>query len=273
MGLSVNTNPGALNALQYLNATNFELNRTQNRINTGLKVSGAKDNAAIFSIAQKMRGNIAAKNAIGQGLRRAQSTVDVALAAAEAISDTLVKLKELAVRAKQSGQDAATHTALNNDFLQLRDQIDTIAGTAEFNGTNLVKFGAVDLQVATDENGNTFTIPKAEMAAIVLQFGLPNIDLTNDTNAGLSLLVIDNAIATVNGHLSSLGSAHKRLEIVTTLNEKLSDAFEVGVGNLVDADLARESASLQALQVKQQLGLQALAISNQAPQAILSLFG
>lgn len=270
MGLSVNTNPSALTALQYLNRTGFELNKTQNRINTGLKVSGAKDNAAIFSIAQKMRGTIAAKRAIGQGLDRAQSIVDVALSAAEAISDTLVRMKELAVRAKDPGNDTTTRVTLDNDFNQLVDQVDSIGGSAEFNGKNLVKFGAIDLEVSTDEKGNSFTIPKAEMQSINLQLGLS--DLLSETNAGVKLLIIDNAISTVNAHLSSLGSGYKRLEIMQTLNSNLKDTFEIGVGNLVDADLARESASLQALQVKQQLGLQALSIANQSPRAILSLF-
>lgn len=270
MGLSVNTNPGALTALQYLNRTGSELNQTQNRINTGLKVSGAKDNAAIFAIAQKMRGTIAAKNAVGQGIDRAQSIVDVAISAAEAISDILVQMKEIAVRANDSGLDSATRLILENDFNQLVDQVDTVGGTAEFNGKNLVKLGAEDLEVTTDEKGNSFTVPKAEMQSINLQLQLS--DLLDLPNSAVKLLIVDNAISTVNSHLSSLGSAHKRLQIVKTLNENLIDTFEIGVGNIVDADLARESASLQALQVKQQLGLQALSIANQSPQAILSLF-
>lgn len=270
MGLSVNTNPGALTALQYLNRTGFELNKVQNRINTGLKVSGAKDNAAVFSIAQKMRATIAAKNAVGQSLDRSQSIVDVAISAAEAVSDILVQMKEIVVRANDSGLDTATRQVLENDFNQLVDQVDTIGGTAEFNGKNLVKFGAEDLIVTTDENGNSFTIPKAEMQAINLQLNLS--DLLDLPGSAIKLLIVDNAIGTVNEHLSRLGSGHKRLQIMQTLNDNLIDTFEIGVGNLVDADLARESANLQALQVKQQLGLQALSIANQSPQAILSLF-
>nr|WP_276515128.1 flagellin [Pseudemcibacter aquimaris] len=110
------------------------------------------------------------------------------------------------------------------------------------------------------------------MQAITLQFGLPNIDLYNDTNAGSTLTVIENAIDTVNGHLSSMGSASKRVDLMITMNSKVKDAIEVGVGNLVDADMARESADLQSLQVKQQLGIQALSIANQAPNTVLGLF-
>lgn len=272
MAFSINTNAGAMVALQNLNKTGFELSKTQNRINTGLKVSGAKDDASIFAIAQKMRGTLAGKSAIAQGLDRARSILDVSIAAAESISDTLIQMKELAVRAAQSGLDTSTHNALNADFFQFRSQIDTIALNAEFNGKNMVIDTASSLEITTDENGNSITVPPAAMQAITLQFGLPNKDLYTSTNASGTITTIDNAIDAVNGHMSSLGSASKRVDLMSTMNEKIMDAIEVGVGNLVDADMARESANLESLQVKQQLGLQALSIANQAPNTVLSLF-
>jgi flagellin len=96
--------------------------------------------------------------------------------------------------------------------------------------------------------------------------------ITSAGAASAALASIDSAIATVNSALSKLGAGAKRVEIVGVFIEKLTDAIEVGIGNLVDADLARESAKLQSLQVKQQLGLQALSIANQAPGTVLSLF-
>ena len=99
-----------------------------------------------------------------------------------------------------------------------------------------------------------------------------NQTITTSAAAATALTKINAAITAVNNQLSKLGAGGKRVEIVAAFTQKLSDAIEVGIGNLVDADLARESANLQSLQVKQQLGLQALSIANQAPGTVLSLF-
>ena len=116
MAFSVNTNAGAFAALQNLNKTNAQLKTTQTQINTGLKVSSAKDDAATFAIAQKLRSDVSGLNAVKSSLDRATSTIDVAIAAGEAVSDLLIELKEKAVAAKDSGLDTASRESLNNDF-------------------------------------------------------------------------------------------------------------------------------------------------------------
>ena len=135
---TINTNPGAMIALQNLNKTNSELQTVQQRINTGLAVSSAKDNGGIFAIAQSMRADVGGYKAVTQSLDLAVSTVDVALAAGEAISDLLVEMKEKSLAAADTSLDTASRTALNEDFAALRDQIGTIVANAEFNGTNLI---------------------------------------------------------------------------------------------------------------------------------------
>ncbi|SDD80283.1 MULTISPECIES: flagellin [Kordiimonas] len=272
MSFSVNTNAGAFAALQNLNATQGALNQTQSRINTGLKVASAKDNAAIYSIAQSMKGDLAELSAVKASLDRGKQIMDIAIAAGEAVSDTLIEMKEKAVAASQEGLDTDTYNSLNDDFFALRAQIDSIVNNAEFDGVNLVTVGATDSSVLAGKDGATLTLPADDMSAIHLQFGLPNIDLYNATNAQATVTVIENALDDVNQGLSQFGATSKRLDSLIEFNSKLSDTVETGVGNLVDADLAKESANLQAFQTKQQLGLQALGIANQAPQAVLSLF-
>ena len=274
MAFSVNTNAGALFALQNLNKTSGQLGQVQSRINTGLKVASAKDDAATFAIAQTLRGDVSGLNAVKSSLDRSQSTIDVGIAAGEAVSDLLIQLKEKAVAAKDSGLDSASRTALNNDFGQLRDQITSIVSNAEFNGTNVVKSGGSAITAITNDTGsNSITV-----AAQDLSLGGANVTITATQSIGTATAAsaavdnIESSIANVNTALSELGSGANRLELQGSFVNQLSDAIEVGIGNLVDADLAKESANLQSLQVKQQLGLQALSIANQAPSTVLGLF-
>ena len=271
---TINTNPGAMIALQNLNQTNKDLQQVQQRINTGLAISSAKDNGGVFAIAQSMRADVAGYKAVNQSLDLAQSTTDVALAAGEAISDLLVEMKEKALASADTSLDTASRNALNEDFTALRDQIGTIVANAEFNGTNLISNGATDISALANADGsNTITIGAEDLSltgtTITLTAG-SQINTTTLANSAVS--AIETSLDNLNSALARLGTGSKSLEIHGTFVNKLSDALEKGIGNLVDADLAKESARLQSLQVKQQLGTQALSIANSAPSSILGYF-
>ena len=120
---SVNTNTGALVALQNLNSTNKQLETTQSRINTGLKVASVKDDGATWAIAQGMRAKSASIESVKDSLQRGQSTIDVAIAAGEQVSDLLSQMKQKALSAADTSLDTASRTALNESFKALRDQI------------------------------------------------------------------------------------------------------------------------------------------------------
>jgi flagellin len=273
---SVNTNPGAMIALQNLNKTNMELQSVQNRINTGLKVANAKDDGGIYAIAQRMRADVASYGVVGQSLDRAASTVDVTLAAGEAISDLLIDMKEKALAASDASLDAESRTALNEDFTALRDQITTIVDNAEFNGVNLIDGSTAEIVALANADGsNTLTVQAEIMAlgatgSVLTITGGTAIDTV--TNATAALTDVETSLNQLNAALARLGTGSKSLEVQSTFVGKLSDALEAGIGNLVDADMAKESARLQSLQVKQQLGVQALSIANAAPQSVLSFF-
>ncbi len=272
---SVNTNAGALIALQNLNKTNMELETTQNRINTGLKVASAKDNGGIYAIAQNMRSEVAAYNVVQQSLDRGQSTVDVGLSAGEAISDLLIEMKEKALAGGDESLDSTSRSALNEDFMALRDQISTIVSNADFNGVNLID-GSVSggfTALANADGTNTISVPTEDMSLSGSIVTLSATASFGTASAASSIASdIETSLDNVNSALARLGTKSKALEIHSTFVTKLSDSLEVGIGNLVDADLARESAKLQSLQVKQQLGIQALSIANAAPQNIVSFF-
>lgn len=274
MAFSVNVNPTALSALRNLNSTARQLSETQTRINTGLKINTAKDNAAVFSIAQKLRADLRGFGAVKQSLDRSIGTVDVAMAAATAISDILISMKEKAVAAADSGLDTTSRTALAEDFNSLKTQISTIIQNASFNGSNLIDSGTTDVTAITNPDATkVLTVVHQD-----LTLGGGNItvtaaqSITTQTNAAAAVTALVASLNNVNSSLTKLGAGAKSLEQTRIFSDRISDVIETGIGNLVDADLAKESANLQALQVKQQLGIQALSIANQSPQAILSLF-
>lgn len=274
MVMSVNTNVGAMIALQNLNATNAQLATTQSRINTGKSVANAKDNGAIWAIAQGQRAEIGALNAVKQSLDRGVAAVDVALAAGETVSDLLLQMKEKALAATDASLTTSARSALNEDFKALRDQIASVTGNAEFNGINLLETGATGFQALANAQGTSTLTVGAEVMALGSTTVSVATTQTIDTltKATASLTAVSNSIDAVSGALARLGTKSKALSTHITFVGKLSDALESGVGNLVDADLAKESAKLQALQTKQQLGVQALGIANQTPQLVLSLF-
>jgi flagellin len=270
MVMSVNTNPGAMVALQSLTKTTNQLQSAQFRITTGLRVNGPKDDAATFAIAQNMRGDIAGMSSIKTTLSLGLSVTSVAIDAGMAIADLLTEMKAKSVQASQAGLSADSYTALNQEFTSLRAQLTTIVETAEFNGKNLITSIATALAVLSTVDGSTITVAAQKLDATTLILHTALLD--NASNAGAARALVDTAITTVSSALAALGSSAKRVGIQTEFTSKLQDILKQGLGNLVDADLAQESANLQALQIKQQLGVQALAIANSGPQSILALF-
>jgi flagellin len=283
MGFSVNTNVGAMAALQSLNETTKGMSQVQSRINTGLNVSSTKDDSASFTIAQGLRGDMGGLKAVSSSLSRAKSVTDVAVAGAEQISDVVNQMKAKAYQSADAGIDTSTRTALNNDFVALRDQITTIVNSSDFNGTNLLKAsgGTVTaLQSLKDSATGTSTWDPDSLSVANqgLQLGgtVVTVAASGNINSQASAQAMIDTLTTTQSNLktslSTLGAASRKIDAQSTFTSKLSDTIESGIGNLVDADLAKESARLQALQVKQQLGVQALSIANQAPQTITSLF-
>jgi flagellin len=272
--ISVNTNQSALIALQNLNKTNTDLAASQNRISTGLKVQGPKDNASVWGIAQAQRADIGALSAVKMSLDRATSISDVSMSAGESISDLLNQLKEKVVSAMDPSLDPSSRTALNADYKALVKQIGQITNDAEFDGANMLDGSNTGIRFIANADANSFIT----LAAQNMSLGGSLISLAAASSIGTVTLAtsilaqLDTSITKVNQALGDMGAQAKQIEAHNTFVAKLTDVLNTGVGNLVDADMAKESAKLQALQVQQQLGAQALSIANQAPQVILSLF-
>ena len=267
MALSVHTNQAALIALQNLNKTSTNLNEVQNRISTGLKVQNAKDNASVWGIAQGQRADIGALSAVKMSLDRATSITDVTLTAGQSVSDLLVQVKSKVVAAMDPSIDTQSRNALNADFQSLLKQIAQVVGSATFDGANLLNgTQPADIQFLASADAATFItlgVKDMTLSGSIISLGFAE-SLGTATAAASALTLLNASLTAVN--------QAKQIENHSVFVTKLNDVLETGVGNLVDADVAKESARLQALQVQQQLGAQALSIANNAPQIILSLF-
>jgi len=274
MTFSVNTNAGALTALQYLTATQGALAKTQSAINSGLKVASARDDGAIYAIAQNQRGAVAGYQSVISSINNGTSSIDVALSAGQSISDLLIQLKQKALSAADASLDTASRQALNSDFTALRDQISTIVKNAVFNGFNLVDGSTKQITALASADGSRRITTQAQNMSLSGSIVTMATNATISTQAKASTLVatIQSSLTNVNSALAKLSAGAAKFSIQSTFAQNLSDTLTTGIGNLVDANMAQESASLQSLQVKQQLGIQALSIANQAPQTILGLF-
>ena len=271
---SVNTNIGAMVALENLSSTQTQLQSAQNQISTGLKIASAKDDGSTWAIAQNQRAQVLSLDAVKQSLSRGQSAMDVAISAGTGISDLLSQMKALALSASDQGLNTTDRTALNDQFKSLRDQITTITTNADFNGTNMIKSGGTTIYALANAAGTS----KITVAAEDFSLAGSNVGLTatstlgTATTAGTMVGTLQTALDNVAAALAKLGTGSNALNTHMTFISSLQDSLNSGISNLVDADLAKESATLQALQTKQQLGVQALSIANSSTSILLSLF-
>ncbi|WP_346896976.1 flagellin [uncultured Roseibium sp.] len=299
---SLMTNASAMTALQTLNSTNKQMSEVQNRISTGYRVSTASDNAAYWSIATTMRSDNMALSAVEDALGLGAATVDVMYTATESTVDVVNEIKAKLVAARQPGVD---RNKIQSDITELQGQLQTIADSAVFNGENWlsVDSGAADYNASKTivgsftRSGGAITIDTIAIditqtelfdttgADGILDGAKTNgnvvstIDISALTDSAADLTTLENMIADVDEALGEitdsatlLGSVKKRVDLQKDFVTALTDAIDRGVGQLVDADMNEESTRLQALQVQQQLGIQALSIANSNSQNILSLF-
>ena len=299
---SLMTNASAMTALQTLNTTNKQMDQVQNRISTGYRVSTASDNAAYWSIATTMRSDNMALSAVEDALGLGAATVDVMYTATESTVDVVNEIKAKLVAARQPGVD---RNKIQSDITELQGQLQTIADSSVFNGENWlsVDSGAADYNATKTivgsftRSGGAITIDTiaiditqtelfdATGADGILDGAKTNgnivstIDISALTDSAADLTTLENMISDVDEALGEitdsatlLGSVKKRVDLQKDFVSALTDAIDRGVGQLVDADMNEESTRLQALQVQQQLGIQALSIANSNSQNILSLF-
>ena len=288
---SINTNQSALVALENLAATNSQLATIQNRISTGLKISTAKDNGAIWAIAETQKTQHSALDAVKDSLNNGKSILDTTLSAGSQLSDLLKQLNQKALAASDAGLSDASRTQYQNEFNKLAQTYSNVIASSSFNGVNLIDSGATAVSALGSADGKIAVTSAHNKLDAATVFGTTVVSVTAGAGGAADTVStgtswadgtgaaakaaqaqIQTALAKVTSTLSGFGVDSKALDNQLTLVSNLQDTLTTGIGNLVDADVARESANLTALQTKQQLGVQSLSIANQAPQIILSLF-
>ena len=269
---SVLTNTSALVALRTLNGINRNLDTTQGRISTGLKVGNALDNASNFAIAQGIRAELKAMDAVTQGLNNSKGVGKVALAGVTGISNLLSDVRAKLTELSNEAITTAQRNILKSDFDGLMSQAAGFIANASFNGFNLIKSDATDINTLSNLDWRPLTLTNQG----VVDTQVKSLAGATITNAAQAQSAINEAFkkleSVVNTALGSLGKEVRALNLQTQFLEEIRDATDEGLGNIVDADLARESARLTSLQVQQQLSTQSLGIANQRPQSLLGLF-
>ena len=308
---SIMTNASAMTALQTLNQTNKALETTQSRISTGYAVSSASDNAAYWSIATTMRSDNKSLSSVQDALGLGAAKADIAQTAIESSIDVVSEMKKKLVAAREPGVDRTKIqgeiTTLQNQLKTTakaaafsgENWVSVDSSAANFNSTKsivasytggaTVSIGTIDVDVtktklfdATAVAADKGILDKTRTVGTgASQFvgDIASLDISTLTNSADDLAKLDNMITATNSGISDmtdgasvLGSANKRIDMQKDFVSNLMDAIDRGIGQLVDADMTKESSRLKALQTQQQLGIQSLSIANSSSQNVLSLF-
>ncbi len=278
---SINTNNNAAIALQTLNSTSSALQATEKRISTGYRVADATDDGAAYAIAQQVRSDVGALTTANQQLGSAKGLVSTTISSLNDVSNKLGEVRQTLVDLSSNTSDATTR---NTNIAKYKSQIAEIKSDLQksnYGGKTLLgdisgsrgTFGNVG--VAEDEFGSNFNVASTSGSALFNALSNLSSSLTNAAGAQAAIStggVFTTKATGVTTALATYGAASNHIDAQTTFNNNKIDSLNAGLGALVDADLTKESAKLQALQVRQQLASQSLSIANQAPQSLLSLF-
>jgi flagellin len=272
---SINTNAQALIALQNLNTTNSQMSITQKRVSTGYRVADAKDDGGAFAVAQAVRSDVAGVIAVGEQLGGVKGSLQTTFASLSVVSDTMKQVRAVLTRLADAAISADQRVTYEQQYELLATQVASFVDDAFYNGRTLLSTdanaGGGNITAIRNESGATFTINAVDGDTLKMPATAPtsSAQATTWIVSGGDFDDVDRAISTA---LNEFGSSMAFVDNQIKYNSQKVDAMESGLGALVDADLAKESSTLEALKVRQQLGVQTLGLANQGPQVLLGLF-
>jgi flagellin len=272
---SVNTNAQALIALQNLNNTNSQMAATQKRVSTGFRVADARDDGGAYAVAQSVRSDVAGVTAANEQIGGVKGVLETTFAALSMVSDTMKQIRTTLTRLADGAITETQRETYDLQYKQLSQQVSEFINDAKYNGRTLLSTSTSDgggnIVSIRNEVGGTFTIQAVSGDTLKL----PAIGPTSAADAATWINTggdFNDIAEVISETLNQFGSSMKFVENQMLYNSKKMDALDGGLGALVDADLAKESSVLEALKVRQQLGVQTLGLANQGPQALLGLF-
>ncbi len=285
MTLSVNTNIGAQIALRNLSQTNTEMAATQKHISTGLKVSDAYDDGAAYAVSSSLRSDISVLGAVNERLNYGQGLIDVTVKAGESMQTTMKTLGETITKLADDNTTGDARLNYEAQYKSLTDELTTYIKAANYNGSSLMSDGnggpSSNVNIIASTDGSTITVKQHDLTTDVLAqlTGVAQSDPPDGSSTSTdmqAMLAPDGAftaaMSALGKAMNDWGNTSKTIGDKINFNNAMVDANTTGLGAIADADMAKESAKLQSLQVKQQLGTQSLSMANQAPQSIMSLF-
>jgi flagellin len=265
---SVNTNTGAILAQKFLRATTTDMQTTQNRVSSGLRVSTVTDDASSFAVAAGIRGDVKAYTAVAAALQGSTVAASVAISAGETISTRVGDIKAKLVQLSDESLSTASRSTYQADLNSMVTEVNAYLKQASYNGRNLLGSGGSDMVVVSNIDGSSVSVRDNNVTDLSFAAG----GVTNNSVAQVAITALNSFKSTLDTALANLGSDVTRITAQTEFVKQTEETVRIGLGALVDADLAKESATLTSLQVRQQLGVQAIGIANSAPQTLLGLF-
>jgi flagellin len=272
---SINTNAQSLIALQNLNTTNAQMSVIQKRVSTGYRVADAKDDGGAFAVAQAVRSDVAGVIAVGEQLGGVKGVLETTFASLSVVSDTMKQIRAVLTRLADGAISTDQRKTYEKQYELLAKQVKDFIGDATYNGRTLLSTDTAknggNITAIRNEGGGTFTIDAVDGDTLEITSTAPT-----SATAAQAFIAVDGAFDLIDKNISTalnkFGASMAFVDNQITYNSKKVDAMEGGLGALVDADLAKESSSLEALKVRQQLGVQTLGLANQGPQVLLGLF-
>lgn len=271
MGLRINTNVQALNASRTLSRSTNDLNKTLERLSSGLRINRASDDAAGLAIAEGFRSIVKGTQVAQRNAQDGVSLVQTAEGALSENTNILQRVRELAVQAANGTQSDANRATLDAEVQQLLAQIDDIAEDTEFNGIRVLSAAQTITLQAGPQAGQTLEI--SVTGAKTNDLGINSVSVSSAAGAVSAISTIDAALKSVNNLRSTLGAQQNRLEFtINTLaiQEENSAASE---SSIRDADIARETIRFTRNQILVLAGTSILAQANVVPQTALQLLG
>jgi len=272
---SINTNAQALIALQNLNTTNSQMAATQKRVSTGFRVADARDDGGAYAVAQAVRSDVAGVSAANEQIGGVKGVLETTFAALSMVSDTMKQIRTTLTRLADGAITQDQRETYDLQYQQLAQQVSEFINDAKYNGRTLLSTATSDgggnIVSIRNEVGGTFTIQAVDGTTLKL----PTVGPTSAADAATWINNggdFNDIAEVISDTLNRFGSSMKFVENQQLYNSKKMDALDGGLGALVDADLAKESSVLEALKVRQQLGVQTLGLANQGPQVLLGLF-
>jgi flagellin len=271
---SLNTNTSSYSSISSFGSAQSAVHSAQKRIATGLKVADAYDNGAAFSVAEGLRGDTAALGAANERLAVGKGMIDVAVQAGQFISSAMEDVKSTLIKLSDSSLSAKDRANYQTQYNSQVADIGAFIKDAKYNGVNLLQQGGQNQNIVSNGSGGSVTVQAQDLESSVANV-LSGADVSTASGAAALLQsggAFSQAEDGLGSALNSLSSNARSVNNSIKSNSSIMDATNTGLGEIVDADLAKEAALLSAAQAQQQLAGQSLSIANQSPQALLSLF-